>query len=182
MSTLSVARRYAGALFEVARKTGAEERVGQQLTAFADLIAGHADLKRAIDTPSIPVTAKKALITALVDASGDVSAEVKRTLVLMAERDRLSVLPEVVSSYAERLQGEKRVMPAEVTTAVPLSAEHRAALAAALGKASGRQVTITEKVDPSIVGGVIAKVGSVVYDGSVARQLDRLRERLTAQR
>ena len=182
MSTLSVARRYAAALFDVARKSGAEERVGQQLKAFADLVAGHADLKRAIETPGIPVTAKKALVGALADASGDILPEVKRTLVLMAERDRLGVLPELVSTYEERLLGAKRVVPAEVTTAVPLSSELRTALAAALGKASGGEVTITEKVDPSIVGGVIARVGSVVYDGSIAHQLVRLRERLAAQR
>lgn len=182
MSTLSVARRYAAALFDVARKLGTAERVGEQLSAFADLVAGHADLKRAIENPAIPVTAKKALVTALVDASGTVSDELKRTLVMMAERDRLTVLPEMVSSYSDRLLGEKKVVPAEVTTAVPMSADTRAALAAALGKASGGQVTITEKVDPAIVGGVIARVGSVVYDGSVARQLDRLKDTLAAQR
>lgn len=182
MSTLSVARRYAGALFDVARKLGAEERVGQQLTAFAGLVDGHADLKRAIETPGIPVTAKKALVNALADASGDVSPELKRTLLMLAERDRLTILPELVSSYSDRLMGEKKVMPADVTTAVPMSDETRAALAAALSKVSGGQVTITEKVDPSIVGGMIARVGSVVYDGSVVRQLDRLRETLTAER
>jgi F-type H+-transporting ATPase subunit delta len=182
VSTLSVARRYAAALFDVARKSGNAERVGEQLSAFADLIAGHADLTRAIENPSIPVTAKKALVTALLDASGGVSDELKRTLVMMAERDRLMILPEMVSSYSDRLLGEKKVVPAEVTTAVPMSAETRAALAAALGKASGGQVTITEKVDPAIVGGVIARVGSVVYDGSVARQLDRLKDTLAGQR
>ena len=182
MSNLSVARRYATALFDVARKSGAEKRVGEQLTAFADLVAGHADLQRAFENPAIPVTAKKALVTALVDASGDVTAEVKRTVVLLAERDRLGVLPEIVSSYSERLMGEQRVTAAEVTTAVPLTPEHRESLTAALRKAAGGQVTVTEKVDPSIVGGVVARVGSVVYDGSVAHQLDRLRESLAAQR
>lgn len=182
MSTLSVARRYATALFDVARKSGTEARVGQQLAAFADLIAGHADLQRAIESPSIPVTAKKALVAALADASGDVTAELKRTLMLLAERDRLGVLGEIVSSYTERLMRQQKVMSAEVTTAVPLSAELRGQLAAVLRKAAGSEVTMTERVDPSIVGGVIARVGSVVYDGSVVRQLDRLRDRLSAQR
>ena len=62
MSTLSVARRYAAALFDVARKSGAEGRVGEQLAAFAGLVAGHADLQRAFENPAIPVTAKKALL------------------------------------------------------------------------------------------------------------------------
>lgn len=182
MSTLSVARRYAAALFDVARKSGAEARVGDQLTAFAGLVEGHADLQRAFENPAIPVTAKKALVGALVDASGDVSAELKRTLVLLAERDRLGVLPEIVSAYRDRLMGEQRVTAAEVTTAVPLTPEHREHLTAALRQAAGGQVTVTEKVDPSIVGGVVARVGSVVYDGSVAHQLERLRESLAARR
>jgi F-type H+-transporting ATPase subunit delta len=182
VSTLSVARRYAAALFDVARKSGAEERVGEQLTAFAALVAGHTDLQRAVENPAIPVTAKKTLVAALVDASGNVSAELKRTLLLLAERDRLGVLAEIASSYRERLMGHKHITAAEVTTAVPLSAEHRAALTAALQKAAGGQVTVTERVDPSIVGGVVARVGSVVYDGSIRHQLDRLRETLSADR
>lgn len=182
MSNLSVARRYATALFDVARKSGAEERVGEQLTAFADLVAGHADLQRALENPAIPVTAKKALVAAVVDASGGVPEELKRTLVLLAERDRLGVLPEIVSSYSDRLMGEQKVTAAEVTTAVPMTPEHRESLTAALRKAAGGQVTVTEKVDPAIVGGVVARVGSVVYDGSVAHQLDRLKEALAARR
>ena len=182
MSTLSVARRYAAALFDVARKSGTEERVGEQLTAFAGLVAGHADLQRAVDNRAIPVTAKKALVAALIDASGGMTAELKRTLLLLAERDRLGTLPEVASSYRDRLMGQQKITAAEVTTAVPLSPEHRATLTAALRRAAGGEVTVTERVDPSIVGGVVARVGSVVYDGSVQHQLDRLRETLAAQR
>jgi F-type H+-transporting ATPase subunit delta len=182
VSTLSVARRYAAALFDVARKSGAEERVGEQLAAFAAVVAGHADLQRAVENPAIPVTAKKALVAALLDASGDVSAELKRTLLLLAERDRLGVLADVVSSYRGRLMGQQHLTAAEVTTAVPLSPEHRATLTAVLRKAAGGQVTVTERVDPSIVGGVVARVGGVVYDGSIRHQLDRLRETLAAER
>ena len=123
MSTLSVAKRYAAALFDVARKSGAEERVGEQLTAFAGLVAGHADLQRAFENPAIPVTAKKALVAALIDASGDMSVELKRTLLLLAERDRLGVLADIESSYRDRLMGQQNLTAAEVTTAVPLSPE-----------------------------------------------------------
>jgi len=180
VSTFSVARRYAAALFDVARKAGAEKRVGEELAAFAAVVAGHADLQRATENPAIPVTAKKALVTALLDASGDVTVELKRTLLLLAERDRLGALPEIASSYRDRLMSDGKITAAEVTTAVPLSAAHREALTAALRRAAGGQVTVTERVDPSIVGGVVARVGSVVYDGSVRHQLDRLRETLVA--
>jgi len=182
VSTLSVARRYAAALFDVARKSGAEERVGEQLAAFAGLVAGHDDLQRAFENPAIPVTAKKTLVAALTDAAGDMSVELERTLLLLAERDRLGVLAEIASCYRDRLMSEQKITAAEVTTAVPLSPEHRATLTAALRKVAGGEVTVTERVDPTIVGGVVARVGSVVYDGSLAHQLDRLRETLAAER
>ena len=66
-------------------------------------------------------------------------------------------------------------------TAVPLADDSRAALAAALGRAAGAHVTMTERVDPSIIGGVVAKVGSVVFDGSVTTQLARMRQKLVAE-
>jgi F-type H+-transporting ATPase subunit delta len=73
----------------------------------------------------------------------------------------------------------RRVVPAEVVTAMPLDATARDAIASALGRATGAQVTLTERVDPEIVGGLVARVGSLVFDGSLTRQVERLRERLT---
>ena len=181
MSTRSTARRYASSLFDVARKSGKEEVVGKQLAELSELIAGHNDLRTTLESPAIPIQVKKNLVGALLKAGTELSDEVKRTLQLLAERDRIAMLPELAALYSDRLMTARNVVPAEVVTAVPLSANHRAELAAALGRAAGGQITLTERVDPNIVGGVVAKVGSVVFDGSVARQLERLRERLTAQ-
>jgi len=181
MSTRSTARRYASSLFDVARKSGKEDLVGTQLAELSQLIAGHADLRATLESPAIPISVKKNLVTALLKAATGLSDEVSRTLQLLADRDRLAMLPDLVTAYNDRLMTERNVVPAEVVTAVPLSADHRTALTTALGKAAGGQITLTERVDPGIVGGVVAKVGSVVFDGSVVRQLERLREKLTAQ-
>jgi F-type H+-transporting ATPase subunit delta len=97
---------------------------------------------------------------------------------MLAERDRLGLLSQLQAVYAERLLEDKKIVPAEVVTASPLSAENRAALGKALGSATGSEVRLTERVDPDIVGGVIARVGSLVFDGSVTRQLERLRQKL----
>ena len=110
------------------------------------------------------------------------TAELKRTLLLLAERDRLGVLSRGRVVYRDRLMGQQKITAAEVTTAVPLSPEHRATLTAALRKAAGGEVTVTERVDPAIVGGVVARVGSWCTTAAFTRQLDRLRETLTAQR
>ena len=181
MSTRSTARRYASSLFDVARKSGKEELVEKQLAELAELIAGHADLRNTLESPAIPIPVKKNLVAALLKTATELSDEVRRTAQLLAERDRIAMLPELVAAYRERLMSASNVVPAEVVTAVPLSENHRRELTAALGKAAGGTITLTERVDPNIVGGVVAKVGSVVFDGSVVRQLERLREKLTAQ-
>ena len=180
MSDRSSARRYAAALFDVAARVKSEDAAGQQLTALASVIRDHPELTRVLETPAVPPPAKKKMILAVAQATGTISPEVDRLIGLLADRDRLPLLPDVAAAFADRLNQEKRIVPAEVVTAVPLSPEHRASMTAALGQASGAQIQLTERVDPSIIGGLVARVGSVVFDGSVARQLERLRQKLTA--
>ena len=108
-------------------------------------------------------------------------AEVRRLLLFLADRDRLRLLAAIRDAFEARVMDAAKVVSADVVTAVPLPAHDEAALAAALGKVTGRQVTIQPRVDPSIVGGVVARVGSLVIDGSVVRQMARLRERLLGE-
>ena len=178
MSDRSAARRYAAALFDVARKAGHTDRAGEELQALVGTVEGHADLRRALETPAVPAQVKKEIISSVLKAAGGYSDEVSRLVLILADRDRLSLLAQVQAVYAERLLEEKKIVPAEVVTASPLSDENRAALTRALGAATGREVRLTERVDPAIVGGVIARVGSLVFDGSVTRQLERLRQKL----
>lgn len=186
MSERSVARRYAAALFDVAKKAGRVDQAGAELQSIIQTIDGHAELRRVFETPAVPAQVKKQIVTELLKtagpagAAGSFSGEVSRMVVMLAERDRLGsgFLNGLCSAYAERLLEEKRIVPAEVTTAAPLSEANRAALTKALATATGRDVTLTERVDPSIVGGVVARVGSLVFDGSVTRQLERLRQKL----
>jgi F-type H+-transporting ATPase subunit delta len=98
---------------------------------------------------------------------------------MLAERDRLALLPDVAAAYHTRLLDHQRVVEAHVTTAAPLPADRADALARSLAERTGRQVRVTTAIDPSLVGGVVARIGTTVYDGSVARHLERLRERLT---
>lgn len=178
MSARSVARRYAAALFDVTRRGGNHERAGQDLAAIARTIAEHAELSRILGSPAIPPAVKRTIVASLLDAAGDLSVEVRRVVSLLADRDRMGLLGEVASAFQERLREENKEVHAEIVTAVPLRAESRAALGDALSRATGRRVTVAERIDPAIVGGVIARVGSTVYDASVTRQLERLRERL----
>ena len=174
-----MARRYAAALFEVAQKAGSAERAGQDLADLGRLMNEHAELRHVVASPTVPASVKQAVFAAIMDATGTVSGEVRRLIGMLADRERLSLLPEIADAFAERLREAKKMAQADVVTAVALTPSSRAALADALGRASGKVVTMTERVDPAIIGGVVARIGTFVYDASVAGQLGRLRQKLT---
>jgi F-type H+-transporting ATPase subunit delta len=173
-----MARRYANALFDVAKKSQHLEQVERDLTTFSTLVETHPDLQRVFDTPAIAPQKKRALLDALLDRSG-FDGEVRRLLEMLADRDRLGQLSGVAAAFADRLRQERHVLQAQIVTALPLEDAQRASLQGALRQASGAEVTMSERVDPAIIGGVVARVGSLVFDASVSRQLERLRQRLT---
>jgi len=180
MTNRAAARRYARALFDVSLKEADPQQVGGEIDAFADLLRTNAELGRALTNPAVPAARKRAAVEALV-ARVAPSPVVSKLLVLLAERDRLVLVPEVAASYRERLLDHQKVVRAEVTSAVPLPEEAVDRLRASLAQATGRDVLMATKVDASILGGVVAKVGSVVFDGSVTRQLERMRAQLAQE-
>jgi F-type H+-transporting ATPase subunit delta len=180
MSSRTLARRYASALFDVTNRQGSAAEADRDLQAIRQLVADHEELGRVFENPAIPAQKKRAIVEALLEKSAGVNDQVRRLLLMLAERDRLGLLADVAAAFDERLMEARRVVAAEVVTAEPLPDAQRTALAAALGKAAESTVTINEKVDPSIVGGIVARVGSVIFDGSITRQLERMRQRLLA--
>jgi F-type H+-transporting ATPase subunit delta len=177
----ALARRYAQALFDVTRRTGAERRAADDLRPLADAIASHAELRQVFETPTVPVQKKTAIVEALLAAAGDVTVEVRRLMLMLAERDRLMLVPDLAAAYAELALASERIMPADVVTAAPLDEASRAALVEALGRATGAEIRMTERVDPEIIGGMVARVGSVVFDASLTHQLERLRQSLRSR-
>lgn len=182
MTLRTIAKRYAHALFDVIQKHGHADRAESDLNGFRDLIASHKDLRRALESPAVPVSRKQAIIDALWTAAHGESEDVRRLLHIMAERDRFTAIDDVAAAYTARLQQSRKVVAAEVVTAVPLANEKRAALTQALGRAAGAQLIVTERVDPQIIGGVVARVGSLVFDGSVTRQLEKLKQQLLEEK
>lgn len=181
MTSQSVSRRYAKALFDVAARAGTLDRVERDLAAFRALVTSHAELSRTLENATIPLQKKRAIVDALIEAAGDMSDEVKRLLRLLADRDRLPSLGPLADAFEALLREARKIVPAEIVTASPLGDARRSALAHALGKAMGGEVTLSERVDPEIIGGVVAKVGSLVFDGSVTRQIARMKQRLAEQ-
>jgi F-type H+-transporting ATPase subunit delta len=176
MTNRAAAAPFARALFDVARHTD-PARVGQDLQAFVALVEAHPDLLKALVSPAIPPNIKINVLRDLL-ALQPLADPVARTLLLLAERDQLIILPEIAALYDERLLDFQQVVRAEVTTAEPLSAEHQQALEQGLAQATGRSVRMSTRVDPAILGGLVAQIGSRVFDGSLARHLARVREQL----
>lgn len=177
MTVQSVARRYAGALFDVVKKNGSLDAALVGVKAVADLVAGSPELSKVLASPGVPVQKKRVLAETLA-AQLNVPVEIMRLLSTMGDRDRLALIGAVAAAFESRVMQERNILQADVTTAVPLSDERSTALAAALGRATGGTVKVNAHVDPSIVGGVVARVGSTVFDGSVTRQLEILKTQL----
>ena len=181
MTNRVAARRYARALFDVSLKEEVDpQQVGRDLDAFEALVGEHAELARLFANPAVPAPRKRALVEALL-AREPLAAPLGKLLLLLAERDRLTLLAEVAEAYRERLLDHQRVVRAAVTSAVPLPADRVEALRRSLAAVTGREVRLEAGVDPSIIGGVVTRVGSLVFDGSVTRQLARLEDTLAGE-
>jgi F-type H+-transporting ATPase subunit delta len=178
MTSRTAATRYARALFDVAQKEADIRQVGAEFASFGALFSGHEGLSRTLSNPAIPTPRKRAIIEQLLARFGTVSSVVNKLLLMLAERDRLALIPEIASAYEARLMTHAQIVRAELTTAVPMPSDRVAALQQGLATATGRQVQLETKVDPTIIGGAVARIGSTVYDGSVTTQLQKVKERL----
>ena len=177
MTDQAAATRYARALFEVSLDSGDVERTERDLIAFQTLVDGHRMLARALLNPAIPPARKRAVIAAILERTPETAPVVRRLLRMLAERDRLSLLPALIEAYRDRLMDYRQIVRARVTTAEPLEAGRVASITRTLEAATGRQVTIETAVDAGLVGGLVTEIGGTVFDGSLAHHLDSLRQR-----
>ena len=177
MSMRASAARYARALLDVANKESDPERAEQELAAFVDLVRTNPDLQRALANPVVSAADKRAIVQQILERLKP-TTPVGKLVLLLASRGRLALLPDLLDVYRERLMEYRNVLSAEVTTAAPLSPERAEQLQQRLANATGRTITMTTKVDASIIGGVVTRIGGTVYDGSVATRLAKVRDRL----
>lgn len=174
-----VAKRYATALFALAEEKKAVKKIGSDLTDLAAMWESSDSLRAVFLNPSFGAAEKLALLDALC-ARARVDDTVKNTLRLLAERRRLVHLPEIADAFtriAERQAGRARV---EVVTATKLPETYYATLEKTLRASTGKDVVIVRREDPSIIGGVVTKVGGRVFDGSIKNRLRGLRTQLIA--
>jgi F-type H+-transporting ATPase subunit delta len=178
MTNKTSAMRYARALLDVAITERADlDRIEQDLVGIADLLTQYPALGHALLNPVVPVARKRAAVAELT-ALGQLTPMVAKLIAMLADRDRLVLVADLPAAYRDRLLTHRNVIRAEITTTVPLPEERAKGVAASLENATGRTVALTTKVDSSILGGVVARIGSTVYDGSITRQLQKIRQQL----
>jgi F-type H+-transporting ATPase subunit delta len=181
MSLRTSANRYAKALFDVALEEKADlDRIDKDLSEITEILRENTELMSAVDWANVPDAARRAVMENVLDKVG-VAAPVKKLLVLLTEQRKLVYLQDLAEAYRERLLAHQNVVRAEVTSAAPLSPEKTKALEESLSKVTGKKVELSVSVDPELLGGVVAKIGSTVYDGSVRTQLARMRQELVKQ-
>jgi F-type H+-transporting ATPase subunit delta len=171
------ARRYAKALFLLAREGGAAETVGRELDTIAALVGDEGELRLVLTRPWIKPADRRGIAASVAERAG--AGKVLRDFVgLLGERGRIDHLPEIVAAYRGLLDEELGRARAQVRSAVPLTDGERRGLTERLGRALGKQIILEERVDRTLLGGFVAQVGSLVLDGSLDAQLGRMRERL----
>lgn len=176
MATDDRIRGYAQALFAVAEAEGALEDVEAQLFGFSRTVEAQPQLREALTDIHLPADRKRAVVEELLgDSAHPQSVNLLAFIVEQGRaRDLSAIVDEMVRMAAER----REQAVAEVRTAVPLDAGQRERLTDALSRATGKQVELRVVVDESIIGGVVARIGDQVYDGSIRRRLELARERL----
>ncbi|HET9659300.1 MAG TPA: F0F1 ATP synthase subunit delta [Thermomicrobiales bacterium] len=171
----TVARRYAQAVFELARDAKRFDEWERDL-GILNAIMSDPVTSSYLQSPKTAQAAKQALLdTAMKDAQ----PEAQRLAAMLLERRRFSSVPEIFEHYQSLLLEEKGIVIAEVTTAVPLDAEGETMIGKQLSELVGKDVEVRTHVDPAIIGGMVARIGDNLIDGSVSNQLRRLHERLT---
>lgn len=167
---------YAKALFEVARSEGDLERVADELFHVARTVEREHELRQALSDIALPGGGKDNLLDDLLGEKA--SPHTINILKFIVGQGRARQLVEIADELARIAEEESKREIAEVRVAVPVTDDQTARLAEALGRATGKNVTVKTVVDPSVIGGVLARVGDVVIDGSVRHQLEQLKEKL----
>ncbi len=170
-------RGYAQALFSVAEAEGVLDEVSDELFRFARTLEQQSDLRQALTDPKLPPDRKRAVLRDLLGERAN--PHTLNLLEFIVEQGRARELEAITSELDELAAERRRHAVAEVRSAVPLDKARREKLAEALSEATGKDVELKVIVDSSIVGGIVARVGDQVIDGSVRRRLELARERLS---
>ncbi len=177
MKNLTIARRYAKALLIVGKEDGQAETYGDELDGFAKLMAKEKELEQAITNPLYGASGRKKVLETVVDKVG-VSKIVASFLLLLFDKGRFDFLS-VINDFYQKLADElKGVLRASLVSASELPSETVEKIRTTLSKRTGKDIILQVEQDPSLIGGIVSRIGDLVLDGSIKSQLLNMRESL----
>jgi F-type H+-transporting ATPase subunit delta len=174
MKQTSLAARYARALAEVVREKPALESTAEQLDGFSRLYQESKELREFLGNPAYPLPAKKKGLTALAKHL-KLPEHATRLLQILLDKGRINLLPEVAQEFRKIEERILERVAVELTTAHTLDPAQEKSVVASLEKFTGKKVRLTRLVDPAVLGGARTRIGSVVYDGTLATRLAKLK-------
>jgi F-type H+-transporting ATPase subunit delta len=183
MTLSAVAARYANALADVVTAAGSAlnpQQAVAELRSFEELLRGSAELHNALVTPAVAGSRKKAVVGRLAD-SLKLSRISRNFLFVLIDHRRIASLSDIIRTFEEVVDARLGFAQAEIRSAGDLNDAQRAALTAQLERLTGKRIRMRFALDPSLIGGAVARIGSTVYDGSVRGQLAALERRLSAE-
>ena len=170
--------RYANAFLDVVTDANLDTAaIDRQLMDFLSTWEGSRELREVFVNPAIPATQKVAILDKL-NAKLGMQRELRNLIAVLIQNDRIATVTEVASAYRSLLQERMGIKPAEIVTARELGKEEREALLAEVGRLANAKIDATFRLDKSILGGAVVRIGSTEYDGSVRGRLERLRDQL----
>jgi F-type H+-transporting ATPase subunit delta len=177
LSLQTIARRYAIALADVVIEQGEAAAVQGELLKWSEMIAANPPLRDAFSNPTVPYEQKRKLLQELIARTSS-RLTIANFLRVLLRNQRLSEIGEVNKWFGQILDERSGVVAAEITTARPVSEECIEALHKTLASISGKKVRLKFATDEDLIGGMVARIGSTVYDGSVRNQLHELELKL----
>ena len=173
----SIGRRYAKALLQIGIATKSFDAMGRELDRAAETFAKSQELRDALENPVFPAD-KRRLVVEEIARRLALSSNVRNLLLLLLDKGRISALPDIARAHRQLVDEEAGRARATITSATPLDPALEARLKGALEKQTGKTVILEKKIDPTLIGGVIAQVGDLVLDGSIKTQLQQIRDDL----
>jgi F-type H+-transporting ATPase subunit delta len=180
LSVQTVARRYATALADVVTARGEAQEVQRELAAWAEMMQANQQLLEVFRNPTIPYEQKRKVLNVLIERSR-VRPTTANFLQVLLQNHRLAELSEVNKRFAQILDERSGVVSAEVITARPVEQSSQDALRSKLAAMTGKSVRMSFTTDEDLIGGIVTRIGSTIYDGSVRNQLQQVRERLAGK-
>ena len=176
----SIARRYAKALLEIGIAQNAYEKMGRELEIVATLMRESQDLQNALSNPIFPLSQRKGVLDKIATKLG-LHKEVRNFLMLVMDRGRIAQLPDMARELSALVDKQAGRVRATVTSARPIDDNFAINLRGAIEKRLGKKVILEKKEDPTLIGGMVTRVGDILYDGSIKTQLEMARQLLLTE-